>query len=126
MSEGKKGPEFGGEPQPEKVKRKVERVEMGSEHIPSKEEVQGKFEEYIGEAFKESKIEEDEQGLYLWEVIVPSDKEGTYKEYCYRRGVGGPQSMGKKNSIDVTYYEDEMPVNGDTLADCVEGVWIKK
>lgn len=112
--------------QVEAPKRKRERVEMNGEHIPGKAEVMERFAELIIGEYKIVDVETDEQGLFAFDVEIPGDTPTERTVYSYRRGVGGPQSLGKKCSIEIEYWDGEYPVNGETAADCFEGVWTIK
>ena len=124
MSERRKGEEMRFDQKPT-VEKEDNKVEMGAEHIPNKEEVGIVLADILGdEEYVEGRIQSDEQGLYLWEIEIPGEKPGETIEYSYRRGTNGPASEGKLNKIHIAYYdEDGMPEGGKTAAVCKEGVW---
>src|SRR5690348_11470741 len=110
MGESNKGPES-----------RIELVETRVEHTPSLEEVRAQLRELIRGEFKETRKKIDEKGLYLLEVEVNGEKEGEVKEYSYRRDVSpNKQREGTDaslyHSIDVTYYEHGVPVDGTDVA----------
>ena len=67
----------------------------------------------------------DAEGVYIFEVIIPGEKEGEVTEYTYqRKGVFGT-NQSSTTTVSVAYYEDGMPVGGKTLANYDEktGLW---
>lgn len=103
----------------------VEKVEMKGEHVPTQEEVGQMLDEIIGKPFTQRRVQEDEQGLYLWEVEIPGENPGETIEYSYRRGTLGKGSGGKVSTINVTYFDaDGIPEGGRQVADCIDGKWI--
>ncbi len=117
------------EPQkPEQAKSEAESEKPlkleSKEKIPTAAEVGHAFDKLIGKKFETKRILEDEQGIYLWEVEVPGEKDGEVTEYGYmrkgRHAVGGQAS---ETAIHVTYYEDGVPVGGTSAAVYIEGKW---
>lgn len=100
--------------------------EVQKEHVPTLEEVVAVIEEMVGEKeYREDRKLEDEKGVYLLELVI-NEEDGTKTEYSYRRK--GKNSAGDALScvINVTYYDtDGMPVGGRSVADFIEGKWIK-
>ena len=100
-----------------------EEVEKGPESIPTLEEVQSVFEQLIGEEkYEEVRRLEDEQGLYLWDIIV-SGKEGN-TEYSYMRKGRYPEGQSSATAIHVTFFDEtDTPVGGHSVAKYREGDW---
>lgn len=100
--------------------------EEKEEHAPTFEEVVSLIKEIVGEKeCREDRKLEDEKGVYLLELVIVEEG-GTKTEYSYRRK--GKSSAGDALScvINVTYYDaDGMPVGGRSVADFIEGKWIK-
>lgn len=59
----------------------------------------------------------DGLGLYLVEVSVPGDKSGEVKLYEYKRKGEFPNNNAAAETvINVVYFENDMPVGGDSVA----------
>jgi len=91
------------------------RSEQSPEHIPTREEVL----EIIGRFAENYTIRRelsDEQGVYLIEAVVPTEKAGETIEYGYiRKGTHG-KNASAETVIHKTYFDGEMPVGGDNVA----------
>lgn len=108
---GERGPEFNPE----------------AEHIPTREEVRGLIEQLAkGEALKETRVREDEKGLYLWDMEVAGEKPGETTEFSYMRQGTFKEGAAANSTVQATYYEDGMPVGGKTVADLVDSKWVMK
>ena len=97
--------------------------EQEQEHIPTPEEVHSVFKELTNKEYKETRRCEDEQGLYLLEVIVPGDEPEEEIEYQYMRKGRYPEGESGSTEICVTYYENKKPISGTSAARCVDGKW---
>ena len=97
--------------------------ERGAESIPTPEEVRSVFEQLIeGKEHQEIRRLEDEQGLYLWDVVVSGEDGNT--EYSYMRKGRYPQGEASSTAIHVTFFDAEgNPVGGHSVAKHVEGEW---
>ena len=98
-------------------------IETGQEHIPSAEEVHAVFRELTGKEYQEVRKREDEQGLYLLEVVVPGEKENEISEYAYMRKGRYAEGQISATEIHVTFYEDGVPVSGTSAARLLNGKW---
>lgn len=90
---------------------------------PNAEEVHSVFKEAIGKEYKEVRKLEDEQGLYLLEVVVPGEVEGEVAEYNYMRKGRYPEGQTSATEIHVTYYVNGTPISGTSIARYVDGKW---
>lgn len=95
----------------------------------SLEEIKAKIEKLCNQENPEViRTLEDEQGIYLHEVITVDDK-GDASLYSYRRSGNYQETKTATTVIDVTYFvgsvEDGMCVGGDTLSNYDEhsGEW---
>lgn len=93
------------------------------ESIPTPEEVQLVFEQLIGEKeYKDVRKLEDEEGLYLWDIVISGEDGNT--EYSYMRE--GQYSEGKtlNTAIHVTFFDESgTPVGGHSVAKYMGGKW---
>ncbi len=97
-------------------------VETSVERIPPKESVQELFESVIAGAFEELRCQEDEQGLYLWEVRV-AEKFGP-SVYTYMRKGHYSEGQASDTAIHVVYLdEDGIECGGKAIAKFVNGAW---
>ena len=79
------------------------------ERIPTKAEILEVLGRYSGPSVFERE-KSDGKGICLLEVRVTNPETGEISEYSYMR-------KGKLTSIHVAYYEGEMPIGGDILAE---------
>ena len=111
-----------GEKTPESISA-PESVENELESIPTPEEIQSIFEQLIGEKeYEDIRKLEDEQGLYLWDIIIPG--EGGNTEYSYMRKGQYPEGQASVTAIHVTFFDEAgIPVGGHSVAKYIEGDW---
>jgi len=97
--------------------------EEGSESIPTPEEVQSVFEQLLGEEkYEDGRELEDEQGLYLREIIVPGEDGDT--EYAYMRKGRYSEGQASDTAVHVTFFDkDGTAVGGHSVAKYIEGKW---
>ena len=97
--------------------------EEGAEPIPTPEEVQSVFEQLIGdEKYEDVRKLEDEQGLYLWDIIISGEDGNT--EYSYMRKGRYPEGQASDTAVHVTFFSEAgVPVGGHSVAKHVEGKW---
>ena len=97
--------------------------EEGPESIPTPEEVQSVFEQLVGgKEYETVRQLEDEQGLYLWDIIVSGEDGNT--EYSYMRAGQYPEGQASATAVHVTFFDEEgMPVGGHAVAKYVGGKW---
>jgi hypothetical protein len=97
--------------------------EEGPESIPTPEEVQLIFEQLIEDGeYKDVRKIEDEQGLYLWDIIV-SEKDGDI-EYSYMREGQYSEGQASATAIHITFFDKEgIPTGGHSVAKYLEGEW---
>jgi len=104
--------------------KETEPQEIGKslEHITTLEEVLSIFKKLTDKEYKEVRKIEDEKGLYLFDITIPGEIEGEIIEYSYRRG----QFEANKHLVDaiqITYYENGVPISGTTVSEIVDGKW---
>ena len=94
-------------------------IEEGPESIPTSEEVESVFVELCGEeGFEEIRKCEDEEGLYLWDVMSGGD------EYSYMRKGRYPEGQASQTAIHVTFYDETgTPVGGHSVAKYIDGAF---
>lgn len=107
-------------PSPSKPKQESKEVKAA----PSREEIL----EIIGQHIEGYAIERelsDSEGVYLLEARVAGEKPGEVTEYRYHRQ--GEAGKSTQTVLYVTYYEDDIPVGGTTVANYNEktGAWEK-
>lgn len=97
--------------------------EKGPESIPTPEEVKSVFEQLIEKKeYKDVRKLEDEQGLYLWDVIVSGEDGDT--EYSYMRKGQYQQGLARETAVHVTFFDETgIPTGGHSVAKLVEGNW---
>lgn len=95
------------------------------ERVPSREEIDSILRELGLGKYTEVRSREDEKGFYLLEVTVLGEKPGEVTEYAFRRKGNYSEFKTAGTDIQVTYYEDEIPVGGTTVASWVDGSWQK-
>src|SRR3989344_7142142 len=84
-------------------------VEAEAEHVPTLEEVSLVFVKLAGEGYKEVLKREDEKGLYLLEIEIPSESEGEVIRYEYMRKRTYPEGGSIAAEIHVAYYDAGIP-----------------
>ena len=98
------------------------RFERGPDAITTEEEVRSIFEKLAsGKAFTETRKLNDEAGIFLWDIEIPSEDGKT--EYSFRRG---RMEVGELSGIriDVAYYDaDGMPISGHSAAKRIGRIW---
>lgn len=97
--------------------------EIGPEHVPTTEEVRSIFERLMeGAEFKQVRMREDEDGLYLWDIKVA--EEDGYTEYSYMRKGRYPEGQVSRTTIHCTFFDaDGMPMGGHSVAHFENGAW---
>ena len=97
--------------------------EKGPESIPTPEEVRSIFEQLIGEKeYEDVRKFEDEQGLYLWDIIVSGEDGDT--EYSYMRKGQYPEGQASVTAVHVTFFDEAgTPVGGQSVAKYINGEW---
>jgi len=127
-------------PEEEKKMNRDEEVEAGfrrleakiekKDRFPTKAEVQELFEKLGAEGeITYGRQKEDAEGrLTVYEITVPSPTSLGEKigyEYCSKGQHGGDKSVVTTIEL-VNYDENDIPYNGKTLADFVDGEWVFK
>ena len=66
-----------------------------------------------------------EKGIYLLEARVAGEKPGEVIEYRYQRKGSFGRNQSLQTVVQVTYYEDDIPVGGTTVVNYDEntGKW---
>ena len=98
-------------------------LEKSPEHVPTPEEVRSIFKKLTEKEYTEVRRVEDGKGLYLFDITVSGELEGEVTEYSYRRGQTGADKH-LVDAIQVTYYENGIPISGTTVAEIVNGKWV--
>ncbi len=98
--------------------------EGGKESYPGREEVLKMFLEFVGESeYEEVRQCEDEEGLYLWDIVVEGEDGNT--EYSYMRQGHYAEGEASETAIHVTYTDGEgIPVGGHSVAKYRNGEWM--
>jgi len=102
-------------------------IEKVPEHIPTKEEVLSVILKHAENPVFVRELS-DEQGPYLFEFKVEGKKPGEVTEFTYtRKGTFPNQNAAAETVINVVYYEDEMPVGGNSVANYnnATGEWME-
>lgn len=90
--------------------------EKSIEHIPTKEEVLLEIAKHCENPTVKRELS-DEKGVYLLEVEIPGAKPGETTEYIYQRKGEFPNgSKAMADVLNVTYFEDGMPVGGESVS----------
>lgn len=115
------------EPRQPAVAPETEKKEAAAEHIPTREEILGLFEQAAnGKELKETRALVDELGPYLIEAETPGDAPGETTELSYKRRGKFTECEASKSTIELVYYEDGIPVGGKVIADLENGEWVAK
>jgi hypothetical protein len=98
--------------------------EKGPERIPTPEEVESVFKELVGEnRYIDRRKLEDDQGLYLWEIVIEGEEDET-TEYSYMRQGRHREGSALDTSICVVFFNEKgEAVGGHSVAKYVEGKW---
>ncbi len=99
---------------------KIEQVEK----IPSLESVKAAFVELVKEKnYETTKLKEDRNGPYLWEIKI-TEPDGSTIEYSYSREGTFPETQGPTTKIDVVFSDDTgFPCGGYDAANYINGKW---
>lgn len=94
--------------------------EESPEKVPTPEDVEVAFEQLIGgERYEEIRKLEDEEGLYLWDVVSGGN------EYSYMRKGQYAEGQASESAIHVTFFDDSgVPCGGHSVAKFVNGSFI--
>jgi hypothetical protein len=93
------------------------RQERSVESIPTKEEVLLEIAKHCENPTIKRELS-DEKGVYLLEAEVPGEKPGETTEYIYqRKGEFSNGSKAEETIINVAYFEDGIPVGGQSVAE---------
>ena len=91
-------------------------IEKGPERILTKEEVMEVISRYAENATLIRELS-DEQGLYLLEVKIDSEKPGEMTLYRYsRKGIFQNHNEASETALHIVWYQDEIPIGGDKIA----------
>jgi hypothetical protein len=82
----------------------------------SRDAILAKLSEVAGAPFEVTRERSDGKGVYLIDVKVGGETEGTYSEYSFRRAGKFPEHETASTDIQSAHYEDDVPVGGETLA----------
>lgn len=103
------------------------KLEEGLEDIPTPEEVQEIFEQLVGEKrYEDIRKLEDEQGLYLWDIIISKEdgEEDGDIEYSYMREGKYPEGQASVTAVHVAFFDKEgIPEGGYSVAKYIDGKW---
>lgn len=91
-------------------------LEKSPERIPNKEEMVLAMARFL-ENLSVTRELSDNVGLYLLEAQVAGKEEGEIIEYQYmRKGAFPNQNREVETSICAYYYQDGVPISGETIA----------
>jgi len=96
-----------------------------AEKIPTQEEIKTVFDQFAeGAEYKTRVKEEDEKGIYVWEIVIPIEDGGTV-EYLYgRKGVYGKRRHLETTIESASFDETGFPDGGGgTVARYENGAW---
>ena len=118
----------------ENIERKIEKEEVpaalklggfesGLDSVPTQEDVRMIFEKlFEKKEFKELRRIEDERGLYLWEVRVPTESGDV--EYSYMRKGEYKQGSALDTVVNIVFLDsDGQPIGGHSVAKFIDGKW---
>ncbi len=93
------------------------------ESIPTPEEVKSIFEQLTkGERYEERRMRKDEEGLYLWDIVIHKDDGNV--EYSYMRKGQYPEGKALATAIHVTFFDESgMPIGGHSVAKLTDWGW---
>ena len=92
-------------------------IENNIEHIPTKDEVMEVIAQFVENPTFVRELS-DEQGIYLLEVKIENKESGESVEYRYTRKGTFPNKIASAETIiHRVYYEGDMPVGGDNVAE---------
>lgn len=95
----------------------LEHRESHAEKIHTKEEVLAVITPHIEGPHTIARELRDEKGLYLLEVNVEGAASGEIVEYGYmRKGRHGNNNEASEDRIDITYYQNGIPISGESFA----------
>lgn len=94
-----------------------------AEPIPTLEELHAILKEVIGKEYTEVRKREDEKGVYFLEVTIPGEAAGEVTEYQYSRKGLYKECQSLATEIHATYYKDDFPVSGTSVARWIDGKW---
>lgn len=98
-------------------------LEKNPERILSKEEVIITMSRFL-ENLTVTRELSDDKGLYLLEAQVAGKESGEVIEYQYmRKGAFPNQNREVETSICAYYYQDGVPISGETIAVYRSGEW---
>lgn len=99
--------------------------ETARERIPTVDEVRGAMREWFvkGEG-KETDERSDADGVWLLEIQVEGPKPGEVTEYTYRRAGTFGRNKHARTTVEAVFYEDGIPVGGETVGNFIRGVWV--
>ncbi len=95
------------------------------EYIPSREEIKGLFSEIAEDReYTTERVQEDEHGIYLWEVSLPTEE--SREELSYVRSGTYPECRSLDTVIDKIFYDTEgIPVGGKNIMKYKNNSWEK-
>ena len=74
-----------------------------------------------GRSYEDIRKLEDEKGLYLWDIIVISEEDGS-TEYTYMRAGRYPEGEASATAIHVTFFNEAGDaIGGHSVAKYIEG-----
>ncbi len=91
-------------------------IENSREKIPTEQEVLEVISRFAENATFVRELS-DNNGLYLLEVKVESEKPGEFTEYQYiRKGIFPNRNQALETTVYATYYQDGIPISGHNVA----------
>jgi hypothetical protein len=106
----------------EKPPEKIEQKNPKESH-PSESKIKEVFEKITdGQKYKELRKLEDQEGIYLWEIVLETEEGKT--EYEYMRKGSHKEGGAIYSAIHVNFYDkDDMPIGGDLVTRYEEKDW---
>jgi hypothetical protein len=98
-------------------------IESG-EKIHNEREIINIIESIIDSEYTVLRSLEDENGLYMLEVVTTDDSGDSL--YTYIRAGTYSEASSKDTAIDVIFYSDGIPVGGRSIAKYRNGEWVKE
>jgi len=96
------------------------------EYVLTIAEVRNDLRELVEGIGKETDERSDADGLWLLEIQVEGPKPGEMTEYSYRRAGTYGNNKHAVTTIEAAYFEDGIPVGRRTIANLVDGEWIRQ
>jgi|JI6StandDraft_1071083.scaffolds.fasta_scaffold424117_2 hypothetical protein len=99
----------------------------GRESLPTESQIRLQVEKIVaGRDYEEVRRVEDELGPLFVEWKSTDDVGDQMDVFYKRKGNDGKNNIAPVTTIEVMYYFNDMPCNGETKADFIDGKWDEK